>query len=436
MRGLALAIAFVLAGCLAIPAEGDDAANTPCGAVTQFSGSSFPPGGMEIGIREVRFADLNNDGHTDMILTNAEVSNQDDYGVFVLLGPQDSPQSLLYHSFVATNVRPLGIATRDVLGAEGGCLDLAVWGENKAGSAGILEVYPWDGSEDLFDAAAPVSRASLFDPEASGPVLVAFGDFSGAGHGNDVAVADLFELRVITPGSDFANGLPTATATDVGSDGTPGGWSAINGIYARPSMRSGVDADDLVVVENQGMSWMFNDGSGDFSATTPVTASSSGMWNSKSVSVTDLDGTPPLDFIGAGGNSFGAYLIAQSGQTVTITPRPWGRIFNEVFNEIYGVAVADLGSTSAPELVAVDEGNGSADRGRAYLVDTIFDATTQLDPATYDVYELASTGLNFRHAAIADFNDDGAVEIYVLTLDGQTRCLRRKQSIGELEPCP
>lgn len=463
MRVVGIAVLLTLAGCLSIPAEdtsfdasvfdadpsdappgqldaGDgDAGINFCGDVAQFTGSVFPPTGMEVGLRDAYTVDLNNDGFNDIIFSNAEVSSPDDYGFFVLLGPQTDPQNLVYHAFIPTNVAPLALAFRDVLGAEGGCVDVTVWGPNKADTAGIVEVYQWDASPDLFDAATPVSRASLFRPyglNPLGPAAVTYGDFSGAGHGNDLAVADLFEIRLLTVTSDFANSLPTATAVDIGSDGNPGMWTAINGIYARRSMRTGINADDLVVVENQSMSWMFNNGSGVFTTPAPVTASSAGMWNSKGVSVVNLDNTPPLDFIGSGGNSFGAYVISQNGETVDIATRPWNRIFNEPFNEIYGVGVANLGSTDAPELVTVDPGNGTMDRGNAYLVDTIFDTGTQLDPGTYDLFPFTSTGLNFRHVVIADFNGDQALEIHVFTESGEARCLRRKLAVGELEFCP
>ncbi len=402
-----------------------------CGAVGQFTATAWPPAKpMQVGIRNVLTADINNDGNADLIVPNTEVSDTNDYGIFIMLGPQSDPNTLQYHLFVPTVVVPWAVVATD-LGGDG-CVDLVAFGANKTNTAGIVEVLEFRTDTRTF--SSEVQKDVGFIPLGDGaPVSMVLGDFDGDGAVYDVVVSDLTTLRLLKNGQSIFQNLPTSVPVNVGPSGAPGSWTDANGLFARFSVGSGLTSDDLVVIEQHAITWLKNDGNGNFGNAT--TGSSSGIFVSRAIQEVDLDGVPPLDFIGGAGDSFGAYLISTTGETVNIATRNWNAVFG-VYNELDDILVADLGGTTEPELVVI-EADQPAFKGAAFasLVNNLFDAGSELMPTTAVPYSF-NMEIDAIVGVVSDFNADQSPEVWVFEQSGGVRCIRRRPANPELEACP
>ncbi len=427
-----------VAGCLSTPDRqtGDGGSSGQCGAASDFTARAFPGDApVELGIGSVLSTDINNDGQVDLILANSEVASPDDLGVFVLLGPQSDAVALTYHAFVPTNVYPHAVVTKDVLGSDG-CLELAVFGANKDSSSGRIEVYKHQGAPTMYGAATTTQDVGFTPRGENQPVMMTFGDFSGRQHGNDIVVSDLNAMRILLTESDFEKSLPRTAPRILGPSATMADWNSVNGIYARSSLVSGTTSDDLVVVENATLTWLRNDGNGDFTVNAPVTAAS-GEFSTVTATPVDLDGEAPLDLIGGAGANFGAYLMAANGNTVDIKVRAWNGPSN-VYNELNEVLVGELGGpgTRQPEVIILeaDETTPSPGVGFALLVDGVYIEGTDLQAATPWPFEYAA-GFSPTRGLIADFNGDGTNEAWLFDAAGEASCLWRKTGLAELEVC-
>ena len=403
---------------------------TVCGAANDYKPESFPPSLIDVGIHDAVAADVNADGAIDLVLSNGESPDSDDYGFFVLLGPQHDPEKLVYHAFVRTGVIPLALAVHDLVGTESGCLDVTVFGPSKAGNAGLLETYHLTGTPDMFDPIPLAKDVQFIPPNDNTPVLIAFGDFQGMQHGADIAVADLFNLRLLFTGGDATMNLPTAVPQNVGTMGPPGPWNSINAVYAEPSV-TGTDSDDLFIVELDHLTWLRNDGTGAFASPTLVSAVD---FSAKGPRRIDLDGMPPLDVVAGGGVGFGGYLLAATTGDMTIVQRSWNQTF-PAYNEINDFAIADLGGTPLPEVVALEADETRTNPALAFLVDGLFDAGTELLPKTVTTFSFADEGIEPDVSEIVDFNGDSVPEWWAFQFDGEAVCLRRQAAAGALELC-
>lgn len=447
---LIAALSNLLGGCLCIPpapatdAGGDDdvdapwdapvidATPNPCGDRAQFTAMPFPPGGeIEVGVRQTFARDVNVDGFVDMVIASGNLTDENDWGVYVLLGPQSDPENLQYHAFLATDVAPWGVAVDRLTGND--CLDVAVFGENRPATAGMLEIYPNQGPPAMFPADPPLTKDMGFVPGGPDlPVSLVFGDFDGVGGPRDLAVADLYELRVVEVGDSLEDNLLTAEARRVAPDGsTVGGWSSINGIYARPRSTSG--AHDLVVVEIQFLTWMENDGTGVF--TQGPQGVSDGLFGSMAVIEHDLDGQAPVDFFGGSGTNFGVHEVEVTSGEVTVTTRAWPGTL-PVYNALDHFNVVDLGGGPQPEVVVLERDQAMTQPAYAVMIENLYDDGNQLQPLTVSPALEFPTGVHPWQSLVIDFDDDGASEVWAIAADGQMRCIRRKATGAELEFCP
>jgi len=446
IRGLALAVVIATAGCLDVPppantqdaqtsdartndARTNDAFVANCGGPSDFNGRSWPPGGMEIGIREIIAADVNADGNLDLILTNAEVSDNEDWGLFVMLGPQTDPSNLQYHAFVPTNVIPWSVAAVDLNGDQ--CAELISFGLNKAADAGLIDVYEQISQTHTWDPAIQKNVDGFLPIGDGAPVLITFGDFDGDGVSLDLAISDLTRLYVFhSLGATPLISLQTATATPVGRTGPPGTWTDINALFADPAANPATAANDLVVVEENGMTWLQNNGSGAFGS--PFTSNSSGVFISRTAKRVDLDQTPPLDIIAGSGSDFGAYLLARNGTTIELQTRPWNGDV-PTSNALNDVLVGNIGGTDLPEVVVIEADENMVAKGFAYLVDGVSSGATQLSPSIGSAFDFP--GEHMTTGVITDFNGDDDDEAWIFAPNGDVKCLQRNPGGPNLQVC-
>ena len=435
---------FVITACVSIPPPNRDVPpefpfEIPCGQILEFSEFAFPPAGMTMSIREVIAADVNADENLDLVISNAPDDDLDSHGFFVLLGPQEVGD-LVYHQFVATNAAPHGMVTRDVLNDDG-CLEVAIFGRNKAQTSGVIEIYEMLG-EERFDSdgeiepysSIPVAKDASFLPNSDGtPVMITFGDFSSRGS-IDVAVADLNQLRLFYTDRDVAQNLGSAAPVEIGPGGPPGAWSAINAVFPRPAVDDSGIGDDLLVVELEQAVWLKNDGAGAFGDA--IVSPTSGAFAAKSPHlVPSLDGNEVPDVIAGGGVGFGAHMIAIDGSTVSMVARPWNQTFS-VSDELEDLVFGDLGGSDLPEVVALDVDAAGIAPAQALLVDSVFDAGAEILPQTVDTFTFVGIepirGVATRFQAL---DEEGPLELWVFDASGDHRCLQRDPAVARLQLC-
>jgi hypothetical protein len=434
-------------GCLTIPppsstgdddasvidATGSDAGINLCGNRDAYTGMPFPPAGVDLGLRQASAADVNRDGADDILLANAPADDAD-WGVFVLLGPQSNAAALEFHAFVHTNVIPWTLYVGDVITDEASnCLDFAVFGENAAGNAGLVEIHEMTGPTEMY-GGTPLSKDIGFVPAgADAPVLLTFGDFGGSGYGLDFFAADLDDMRMVQVDSSLEFGLPTAVPRSVGRMGTPGVWTDINALFTRPGLSG--NGDDLVVIEQFGLTWMENDGSGDFSVT-PPTAAPTGEFVSRAIQIADVDTMPSFDYVGGAGTDFGAYLIEIDGTDLTVTPRGWNPGL-PVYNQLDSLAVVDLGGSTQPEVVVLERDEPSLTMpAKVMVIEDLFDGGTELLPMTVSPPLEFIDGLDPWQLLVVDFDDDVSPEVWAFDQDGGIACVQLATGGGGMVLCP
>lgn len=425
----ALALVAVLAtGCLSLPPRYEQ-----CGAPADYQARAFPPTDRPFDLRDVISADLNDDGALDLVISSVASTGR---GFYVLLGPQTDPAALVYHAFVETAVVPDAMAIKDVLFSGRGCRDVTVFGQDPNRASGFVEVYELvadrgDGGWQMFDPVPAISKDVEFMPVTGGvPVMVAYGDFQGLDHGLDVVVADLYTMRMMFTEADLPRHLPTATVRDIGRDGAPGvPWNAINAVYPELTLAGTPQGDDLVIVELEDLTWLRNDGSGTFTVETRV---HSDDFSSKAPRRIDLDGVDPIDVAGASGVGFGAYVLARDGGGVDVSTLAWNQTF-PVYNELNDFAIADLGGSPEPEVVALEADENGVEPGVAFFVDSLFTSGTELRPTT--IVSFGFTGISPERLHPIDFDGDGTRELWTFDPGGSGVCLRRAAAGGALEPC-
>src|SRR5690606_36793562 len=134
---------------------------------------------------------------------NADETDDAACGFFVLLGPQTDPLALQYHAWVPTNVAPWAVAAANLDGDV--CQEMIVFGANKAGSAGLVEVYPLNATIHNFDTPLTKDVGFIAQGESS-LAKVVLCDFDGDGAAFDLMVSDFTQLRLLkTRDSVFDN---------------------------------------------------------------------------------------------------------------------------------------------------------------------------------------------------------------------------------------
>ncbi len=428
MHRLAALAALSLCGCLAIP---DEPANL-CGTRADYAEMAFPPPGMDLSLRQITTVDVNLDQALDLVLANAPADSAD-WGVFVLLGPQSDPDALQYHAFVPTSTIPWAMAVNNVLGDQN-CFDLAVFGANEAGTTGMFEAHEMVGPPEMY-AEEAVSKDLGFLPSGEdAPVTLTFGDFSGEGYGLDFFAADLDEMYLVESSASLPLGLPTALPRRIGREGTDGLWTDINGLFTRPSL--GPNGNDLVVIEQFGLTWMHNDGSGDFSVTAP-TAAMTDEFVSRAIQEVDVDGSgqTTLDFIGGAGTDFGVYMIDVDGSDLTVTPRAWNPGL-PVYNELNHLTAFDMGGNAQPDVVVLERDEQDVQPTKVMLIEDLFDGGSALQPETVSPPLEFPDDLDPWQMVATDFDGDGFFEVWAFDQDGDATCVQRATAGGGLVYCP
>lgn len=429
-------LAISLAACLSSPdpatidaGAGEDAMMNACGNRDDFTPMAFPPVGIEIGIRHIHPADINLDGAVDLILTNADVPDED-FGFFVLLGPQSDASNLVYHAFVPTGAAPHALTVHDIMGEP--CPEVTIYGRAKVVATGYAEVYGNVGAPSLLDPI-PVRKDVGYQPSNDdAPVHAVYAALDGDGLQNDLVVGDLDTIRVMhTAGTDFASELAVATPVVVGRDGSSTTfWADINAIVPRRSPTD-PDVDDLLIIELNTYTWLINDGSGGFDGPTHVSLDNNYVFSAFGVAEVDYDGTDPIDIIGAGGTGFGGYLVAQTDSVAPPTTFEWFGEMPSTDGEMDDVLVADLGGGDQPEVILLDyhATAGSA----AHLIDDTFVSNQEALPTT--VYTHDFVGANPKNGAIANFNGSQGPEVWAFDPNGSARCLERDPAMPQLRLC-
>lgn len=451
---IALVMVGVLAaGCLKLPKpvnEDDDAGRADAAAIDGAADASgdvadarpsnclaragLTPSGFfgdaVTQIRDIVAEDVNDDGFDDLIISSTPGAAADDWAVYVMLGPQSDDQNLAIHARISTAVRPLGLHVADLVGNDG-CLEIAVFGQTEAGPARVEVYRQLTTGGNLYDGS-PTQRDPGFVPEATGPVLVTSGDFAGDGGGVDVIVTDLTNLVLLATAGDLATNLPTSPIRPIAPDGLEvgGQWTDINAIQPSPGVRS-LGGDDIVVVEQHFVRWMKNDGAGQFTPTNSM--SSQTMFSARDVSPIDLDGVPPIDYVGGSFDTFGGFAIAAAGNDVQIRVVNWNTAA-PVRDDLEDIVVADLGGGGLPEVVIIDDDMSQATAARAFTVDNMLLSGTLLSPTSWATYDFAGQGIDPQRGVAIDFDGDGTREVWMFDTAGPARCMRRVAS-GNLMPC-
>lgn len=441
-------MSLTTAACLDIPPKpapdagggGDGGAGARCGEPGGLEGAGTLQqmgGAGALNIREAIPADVNGDDIDDLIVLNADVPDEENQVVLVLLGPlsEDDP---VIHEKITTLAAPGAVAVAELSGDS--CLDLAVFGANKQTDNGFIELYVNNAGADpaaLFEST-PATHQTTFRPAyENAPAFIVPGRF-GTDSSIDFVVADLDEVSLISMA-----GVPSEGLVDAGDVELVGGLGAtlINGVFAFPNGNDDT-VDDLVIVEHSDIHWVTRDGGNQLTDVTSENTGSGLLVKAALVAQID-DAAPPgdsPDILGAGGSSIGAWRIADDTPgSISMVEVQFANP-NLLADEGIGQADLDLDDIVAGPLIqgaAIDvvvfdhdPVNGSA---AAVIVDVARDGAEF--PQTMVDSTKSFTDFNPRAAAILDADADGDLDVYVIDpTTGESQCLEINTSLA-LVPC-
>ena len=352
-------------------------ATTEFAAATSYAAGSNP--------YSVAVADVNGDGHPDLVVTN--LNDGSGSGVNVLLN--NGSGVFLPATSYAAGSNPYSVAVADVNGD--GHPDLVVTNLNGGSGSGV-NVLLNNGSGVFLPATSYAA--------GSNPRSVAVADVNGDGHpdlvvtnlnggsGSGVNVLLNNGSGVFLPATSYAAGSnPYSVAVaDVNGDGHP----------------------DLVVTNlnggsGSGVNVLLNNGSGVFLPATSYAAGS----NPYSVAVADVNGDGHPDLVVTnlnGGSGSGVNVLLNNGSGVFLPATSYAAGSNP-----RSVAVADVNGDGHPDLVVTNLNDGSGSGVNVLLNN----GSGVFLPATS-----YAAGSNPYSVAVADVNGDGHPDLVVTNLNG------------------
>lgn len=357
LRSAVIGWALVATACLNTPGpasdddDDGDAATVSCRQDARPAGQPWPP--PDIDVRHAIVADIDGDGTDDVVVSVAPPTTDTPGAsrVYVLYGPVShlAPEwhAVLDLDDVAVDalIQPSGMSLDDLDGD--GCLDLtlagppvlnrtqdrvAVWRHRRAG-------VPWSG--------LAVTRTLDWDVTGDGPVSLVWGDL-GAGADRDLAIADLYRLRVLGESTLDTLGAPT----EVPFDPCPS-WDNVNALAIAP----GVPRDRLLVFGHYRTNTVTLDDARMFHVTGDCNNNSE-LPTVRGYALAAIDDVPPLDLITGAAGWMGARVLSGTAEVViptmgvrNCTDNPRGTV-QEPYIE--GLAAANLDDAAAPEVVVID----------------------------------------------------------------------------------
>ena len=442
-RGAA-ALSLTLIGCLSSPARptSSDGGSTPDAAWSDGRSSDallvtdaavdanavvatpWPPAGVTLNITKGWAGDINDDGIDDVILLN-ETGNSGTNGVYVLLG-QPGARATHYHQFLATGDRnPVALTLSDLDG--NGMLDLIVFAM-KFGPVmpddndGYLQAYMNDGplfaDTPLVNWLSPginMSWQILFNPGAPAHLFTA--RLTAGSVPSIIGVHERGGFKLSLPswsGSNF-----TTESVQMLTDARQTGGAAVVNLA-----NAGVDDLILWTDEANTVTWLVNDGSGNLSPTAPN--GRTGTRGPIFGALWDMDGTPPLDVIGALQTEINAFPVDTDAGTETATYL--GQTYITGVDSATAMLVFDSDASdprpeimiSSPACVMFSNNACLFLIRNAYINGT----TGELDsPSGPGQYELPS-GFETRVMVRGDFDDDDNPEVLLFAANGDVACAR------------
>jgi hypothetical protein len=361
------------------------AAPTPSAAIgfTTAPGSPYPVGGIDFGLET---ADLNHDGHSDVLYTShASV------GV-MLASPLGSLSPFPGAPFEVAS-EPVALATGDL--NDDGIPDTVVVGAQ--GKATVLL-----GTGDGGFAQAPGSPIDV--GAKAEPSSVAIGDFNGDGH-PDLAFADC------GAGSGCSGSGETRASVFLG-DGSGRFVEAPGSPYALGLGETGPiavadfnrDGDDDLVVGGKGeVAVLLGDGKGGFQPTagSPFSTGSSEFVFDLQVGDLNGDGDPDVVTANWTKHTISALLGNGHGQLAAGGPP----VSTGSTGAAQAVAIADLDANGTPDLVVVNERNPPAEGDVSILLG---DGLGDFTPASGSPLPAGGSAFSGR---IGDVNGDGQPDV-------------------------
>jgi hypothetical protein len=363
-----------------------------------------------VGARSVAVADLNGDGHPDLVVANpCEFNNQCDLGgVTVLLGNGDgSFQAPVTYS--SGGYDPFSVAIGDVNGDGHPDLVVANWCQDQQcdgdyqGEVGVL----LGNGDGTFQPPVSFSSGGML---ATG---IAVGDVNGDGFA-DLVVSNLYGTVTVF----LSNGNGTfQSPISYSSGGVDAGSIAIADLNGdgRPDLVVGNDCSDYNCTYSS-VGVLLGDGHGDFQGPVVYT---SGQNQARSIAVADVNGDGYPDLVVAndpcgnsgdcGHNTATVLLGNGDGTFQAAVGYPAGNAVS--------VAIGDVNGDGYPDMILANETCGAkgCTKGLVSIMLGNGDGTFQ------SLVSYSSGGYSASSAAIADLNGDGRPDLIVANDDASAK---------------
>jgi hypothetical protein len=438
-----IALGALVAGCLSTPGPatsdaggddddgggdggggdgpGGDGAPPSCRSAALPAGQDWPPAGIEM--RHAQIADVDRDGHDDLVVSVAPTAAQaaGPSRVYILYGPVDRADPK-YHAALDVGVEasfmPWATTVEDVDGD--GCAELTAAGPPVMGSSrSFVAVWHHDGSAQPWNG--PPQRTDLTREPPQGPLLALWADLT-TDSDRDLIVADLNAVGLYVGATPSAlPGVLTVPGPDLC------GWGNINALVAQPA----ANGRERVIAFGH---YRWNTISVETGGTMTVSANCTDNQNAtitRGAAYLDLDGAAPFDVFSGGGGWIGAHLVSGSADPVTPATSAAGCPATPRGSDDYieGFAAGDLGGFATPEVVIIDHDDQTS-MSYACLLDAIDVSPTQVIRTAAN--ELALGAGVARNVVVGDL--DGVTRAWIFMRDGELTCLQRGAA-ANLEVC-
>ncbi len=392
--------------------------------------SPFPPPTDELPLlmRDAQVVDLNGDGRDDLVFNNVH-ADETAWGLVVAMGHEGGALDG-YHAFVSTEVQPLGLAVKDVVGSS--APDLLVLGpDDQAG--GVALVF------ETLDADAPSFATPLrheveiddFPYHADGvsnPANITAAEVTGDGV-IDLIVADFNHVTVLEPANWSSDGLAQASHRNLTlEDGVQ--FNHVSAVFV---VDHPISAARYLVVKQQtsAVSFLVHEGVGvATSGTTAGTDDFGGLYRS---TLADVDQDGVTDVIGYDHAKVRVHrLDPPDGFSVVDWDEPEGRGGPDHYEDI---ALADLtGEGSLDAVLAINREGLGSDSSVRVLRNLYVDGDVLHDTGAH-VDAAMPPGFHPDGVRLGDFDGDGAIELLALRRTGESVCLRWDEMDKGLVPC-